>query len=142
MKQILLIVFAVIAVYAACMPGSVAVYDLEQSQEPFYCTYFTLVEDVTGNICLPVAALCACVTLLHSGVYLALKKTHLLSPLKIISMGGAILSVVPILIRDSAVQLVPNVLVPIALLAVYVTAFYLQKQKEVNTAPLTGKRKK
>lgn len=143
-KQILLIAFAVIAVYTACMPGSVAVYNLEQSTEPFYCTYFALVEDVTGNICLPAAALCACVTLLLGGIYVTMKKTHLLSTLKIFAMAGAILAVVPILIKDSAIMLVPNMLVPIALLGEYVTAYYLQKQtqKQAVAAPLTGKRRK
>ena len=43
---VLLVLFAVLAVYVAFMPGSVAVYDLSPAKEPSYCTYFNLVEDV------------------------------------------------------------------------------------------------
>lgn len=139
-KQILLIAFAAIAVYTACMPGSVAVYDLTQAREPFRCTYFTLVEGVTGGFCLPLAGLCSCVTLLMSGIYVAAKKQNLLSGIKILSMVGAILAVVPILIKGTEIMLVPNVLLPIALLCEYVAAGSLQKKESAPVVELKGKR--
>lgn len=142
-KPILLIAFAVIAVYVACMPTGVAVYDLSQSPEPFRCSYFNLVEDVTGSICLPAAALCACITLMTSGLYLAMKKVSMISTVKLLSMAASILAVVPILVKDPAIQLVPNMLLPIAMLAEYAVAYYIGKKEETPAvAPLTGKRKK
>lgn len=140
-QPILMIAFAVIAVYIACMPTGVAVYDLAQSPEPFWCAYFNLVENVKGSICLPAAALCACINLMTAGIYLTVKKNNLLSTMKILTMVSAILAVVPILVKDPAIQLVPNMLLPIAMLAEYVVVYYMAKKEEVPAvAPLTGKR--
>lgn len=139
-KQILLIAFGVIAVYTACMPGSVSVYDMTQIKEPFRCTYFTLVEGVTGGFCLPLAGLCSCVTLLMSGICVAAKKQNLLSGIKILSMVGAILAVVPILIMGNQIVLVPNVLLPIALMCEYCVANSMQKKENTPVVELKGKR--
>ena len=143
LKPILLVVFAVIAVYVAAMPTGVAVYDLEQSKEPFYCTYFNLLEDVNFSISLPLAALGASVNLMSAGIYLVNKKTNLLSFIKLISIVSAILAVVPILVKDPVIMLVPNMLLPIALLSDYVVAYYLEKETAApEVVQLTGKRKK
>lgn len=142
-KSILLIAFAVIAVYVGCMPTGVAVYDLSQSPEPFRCSYFNLVEGVTGGICLPAAALCACIILLTAGLYLTMKKVGMISAVKILSMASAILAVVPVLMRDPAIQLVPNMLLPIAMLCEYAVAYYMEKKEKKSAAPtLAGKLKK
>ncbi len=142
-QPVLMIAFALVAAYTACMPAGVAVYDLAQSPEPFRCTYFNLVEDVQGSISLPVAALCACINLMCAGIYLAVKKTNLLSAMKILSVAAAVLAVVPILVKDPVIQLVPNMLLPIAMLAEYVVVYYMAKKEEVPVvAPLTGNRKK
>ena len=127
-KPVLLVVFAVIAVYVAAMPNGVAVYDLAQSREPFYCTYFNLLEDVNFGISMPIAALGACVNLMSAGIYLARKKTNLLSFMKLISIVSAIMAVVPILVKDPVLTLVPNMLLPMALLADYVVAYDLEKK--------------
>ncbi len=140
-KRILLLAFAAVAVYVCFLPNSVVVYSLAQNVVPAYCSYFTLVEDVAGSICLPAAALCACIVLTLSGIYAVSKKQSLMSAVKIISMAGSILAVVPILLKDGTVQMVPNVLVPIALLAEYVVAYYLGKKTEPEPS-LSGKRLK
>ena len=143
LMPILLIAFAVIAVYVACMRGGVAVYDLAQSKEPFYCTYFNLLVDVKGSISLPLAALGACVNLMTAGIYLAVKKSNLLSFMKLASIVTSILAVVPILVKDPVILVVPNMLLPIAMIAEYVVAYYMEKQTAApEVVKLTGKRKK
>ena len=139
-QQIILLAFAVAAVYISSMPGSVTVYDLTQIQEPFRCSYFTLVEGVTGSICVPAAGLCACATLLLGGISVALDKKKMLSAVKILAFAGACLAVVPILFRGSQITLVPNALMPIAMLGEYVMANYLQKKEQSADREIRGER--
>ena len=140
---ILLVVFAVIAVYVACMPTGVAVYDLAQSKEPFHCTYFNLLEGVNFSISLPLAALGASMTLITAGIYLVVKKSNMLSFIKLVSMVSSIMAVVPILVKDPVIMLVPNMLLPIAMIGEYVVAYYLEKKTAApEVVQLTGKRKK
>ena len=140
---VLLIVFAVIAVYVAAMPNGVAVYDLAQSKEAFYCTYFNLLENVNFSISLPLAALGACMNLMTAGIYIVVKKPNMLSAIKLVSIVSSIMAVVPILVKDPVITLVPNMLLPIALLADYVVAYYLEKKTAApEVVQLTGKRKK
>lgn len=139
----LLIIFAVIAVYVAAMPTGVAVYDLAQSKEPFYCTYFNLVEDVTFGISLPLAALGAGLNLITAGIYVVRKNRDMLSFMKLVSIVSAIMAVVPILVKDPVITLVPNMLLPIAMIAEYVVAYDLEKKTAApEVVQLTGKRKK
>ena len=140
---VLLIVFAVIATYVACMPNGVAVYDLAQSKEPFYCSYFNLLEDVNFSVSLPLAALGTCVTLMSAGIYLAVKKVQLLSFMKLISIITSIMAVVPILAKDPVITLVPNMLLPIAMIGEYMVAFSMEKKTSApEVVKLTGKKKK
>ena len=88
--SVLLVLFAVLAVYVAFMPGSVAVYDLSQAKEPSYCTYFNLVEDVDFSGTLPLAAMGACLTLITAGIYVVVKKFQMLSFIKMVSMAASI----------------------------------------------------
>ena len=143
LKPILLIVFAVVATYVACMPQGVAVYDLAQSKEPFHCSYFNLLTDVKAAISLPLAALGACVNLMTASIFLAVRKPKLIAFVKVLSMAVAVLAVVPILVKDPVIQLVPNMLLPIAMIAEYVVAYDLVKQTEIpEPVKLKGKRKK
>lgn len=140
---VLLIVFAVIAVYVACMPTGVAVYDLAQSKEPFYCTYFNLIENVNFSIALPLAALGAGMTLMTAGIYLVVKKFNMLSFIKLVSMVTSIMAVVPILVKDPVITLVPNMLLPIAMIGEYVVAYYMEKKTAApDVVVLTGNKKK
>jgi len=140
---VLLVAFAVIAVYVACMPNGVAVYDLAQSKEPFYCTYFNLLEGVNFSISLPLAALGACMALMTAGIYVVVKKFQMLSFIKLVSMVSSIMAVVPILVKDPVITLVPNMLLPIAMIAEYVVAYTLDKKTAApDVVELTGKRKK
>ena len=140
---ILLVAFAVIAVFVASMPTGVAVYDLAQSKEPFYCTYFNLLEDVTLSITLPLAALGASMTLMTAGIYVVVRKFQMLSFIKLVSIVSSILAVVPILVKDPVIMLVPNMLLPIAMIGEYVVAYYLDKETAApEVVELTGNRKK
>lgn len=140
---ILLIAFAVIAVYVGCMPNGVAVYDLAQSKEPFYCTYFNLLEDVNLSISLPLAALGACLTLMTASIYMVAKKPQMLTFIKLASIASSILAVVPILVKDPVIMLVPNMLLPIAMIGEYAVAYYMAKKSAAPEAvKLSGKHKK
>ena len=130
MMSVLLVLFAVLAVYVAFMPTAVAVYDMTQVKEPSYCAYFNLVEDVDFSGTLPLAALGACLTLITAGIYVVVKKFQMLSFIKIVSMAASILAVVPVLAKDPETLLVPNVLLPIAMIGEYVVAYYLDKQTD------------
>ena len=128
MMYVLLVLFAVLAVYVAFMPSGVTVYDMTQMTEPTYCTYFNYMEDVNFSGTLPLAALGACLTLVTAGIYVAIKKFQMLSFIKMVSMVVSILAVVPVLAKDPETLLVPNVLLPIAMLGEYVVAYYLEKK--------------
>lgn len=128
MMSVLLVLFAVLAVYVAFMPTAVAVYDMTQMKEPTYGTYFNLVEDVDFSGTLPLAAVGACLVLITAGIYVVVKKFQMLSFIKLVSMVAAILAVVPVLAKDPETLLVPNVLLPIAMLGEYVVAYYLEKK--------------
>lgn len=143
MMRVLLVLFAVLAVYVAFMPAGVAVYDMTQVKEPSYCSYFNLVEDVNFSGTLPLAALGACLTLICAGIYVAGKKSQLLSFIKLVSMAVSILAVVPVLAKDPETLLVPNVLLPIAMIGEYVVAYYLDKQNaEPEVVQHSGKLKR
>ena len=140
---VLLVVFAVIAVYVASMPAGVAVYDLAQSKEPFYCTYFNLLEDVSFSFTLPLAAMGACMTLMTAGIYVVVKKSNMLSFIKLVSLITSILAVVPVLVKDPVILLVPNMLLPIVMIGEYVVAYYMEKKTAApDVVVLTGKKKK
>ena len=128
MMYVLLVLFAVLAVYVAFLPSGVAVYDMTQVAEPTYCTYFNFMEDVNFSGTLPLAAVGACLTLISAGIFVVLKKVNLLSFIKMVSMAGSILAVVPVLAKDPETLLVPNVLLPMAMIGEYVVAYYLEKQ--------------
>ena len=130
-KSILLIVFSACAIVLACMPNSVTVYTALPSGEPVIakCSYLTLVEDVKGAIALPTAVLVAGITLVLSSICVSLKKKKLLPAIKVIALLGAILAVVPILVKTENVTMVPNVLVPICLLAVFFDVYAIAGKK-------------
>ena len=137
-KSILLIVFSAAAIVLACMPNSVTVYTALPSGEPVTakCSYLTLVEDVKGSIALPAAVLVAGITLVLASICVSLKKKKLLPAIKVIALLGAILAVVPILVRTENVTMVPNVLVPIFLLAVFFDVYaILGKNTEKGDKP-------
>ena len=140
---ILLVCFSAIAVYVACMPTGVAVYNLAQSKEPFYCTYFNLLEDVNFGISLPLAAMGASVTMMTACIYVVIKKSNMLSFIKLVSIVTSIMAVVPILVKDPVLMLVPNMLLPIAMICEYVVAYNMEKKTAApDVVVLTGKKKK
>ena len=136
-KRILLVVFSVVAIVVACTPNSVSVY--REGELVGKCSYLTLVEGVKGAVSLPAAVLVSCVNLTLASLCVALKKKKLLGAIKITSMLGAGLAVLPILIHEANVMLLPNVVVPIALMAVFFDVFAMTNRKEAKEGQPTGK---
>ena len=145
MKHLLLAVMAVVAVFFACIPNAVTVYFRPQEGAepiaPVTGSFFTLFEGVQGATSLPAAGLCACVTLLLVGIYLAIRKTGLLTAVKWLSFASAMLSCVLILIRSEDYFIVPNVMVPIAMMIEYGICIYMTK-KQTETDKKTNLRRK
>ena len=116
---------------------------MAQSKEPFYCTYFNLLEDVNFGISLPLAAMGASVTMMTACIYVVIKKSNMLSFIKLVSIVTSIMAVVPILVKDPVLMLVPNMLLPIAMIGEYVVAYYMEKKTAApDVVVLTGKKKK
>ena len=96
-------------------------------------------EGVKGAVSLPAAVLVSCVNLTLASLCVALKKKKLLGAIKITSMLGAGLAVLPILIHEANVMLLPNVVVPIALMAVFFDVYAMTNRKEAKEGQPTGK---
>lgn len=145
-KRLLLVALAALAVFICFMPNSVTVYTLPQDGAepvaPVYCAYFTLVEDVDWAISLPFAAVCACVCLMLAGIYAVIKKNGLLTAIKWTAMLSAVLAVVLVLVKNDTVQMVPNMIVPIAMLVQCALAHYLGKSGQSAARKTSAKRLK
>ena len=134
-KTLLPVALAALAVFVAWMPNSVTIHHMPQDgMEPLpsvYCSYFTLLEDVAGAISLPAAALCACICLMLAGIYAVIKKKGLMTAVKWFAVISAILSVILILVmRNSTILIVPNMVVPIAMMVEFAVAHYLTKKAD------------
>jgi len=134
LKRLLVVALAALAVFIACMPNSVTVFIMPQEGvepvAPVYCSYFTLLEDITGAVSLPTAGLCACICLMLAGIYAVNKKRGLLTVIKWTAVSGAMLAVALILVRSATTLVVPNVIVPIALMAEFALTHYLSKKTD------------
>lgn len=133
LKHLILVACAALAVFICFLPNSVTVFTLPQENmepvAPAYCSYFTLVEDVQWAVSLPFAAVCACVCLMFAGIYAATKKNGVLTALKWTALAGAMLAVVLVIVKNETVQMVPNMIVPIALMVEFGLAHYFTKMK-------------
>ena len=136
-KRIILLVCSIAAMVLACMPNSVTVYMNSPEGEPIVAkvSYLTLVEDVKTGIALPTAVLVAGVNLTLVSIFVARKKQKLLTAIKITSLLGAGLTVLPVMIRSEEVTLLPNMLVPIALMVVFFDAYNMAKKAEKTNKP-------
>ena len=130
----MVVAFAVLAVFIACMPNSVTVFIMPQEGAeplaPVYCSYFTLLEEIAGAVSMPTAGLCACICMMLAGIYAVNKKRGLLTVIKWTAGVGAMLAVVPILMRDTTALVVPNLIVPMALMAEFALTHYLSKKTD------------
>ena len=113
-KRIILLVCSIAAMVLACMPNSVTVYMNSPEGEPIVAkvSYLTLVS-----------------------IFVARKKQKLLTAIKITSLLGAGLAVLPVMIRSEEVTLLPNMLVPIALMVVFFDAYNMAKKAEKTNKP-------
>ena len=144
--QILFLLLPAVALFVAAMPTAVRIYpltpDVAENATAVSCSYFTLIEGVTGAIALPLAGLCAGITMMLAGIWLVNHKPGLVKGIVVTSIAGAVLAVVPILVKNTEILILPNVLVPVVLLVVYVMAYAVLKRNKAADEPVVGKRLK
>lgn len=134
-----LIVLPVLAMMVAGSANSVMVYSAAV-ETTAYCSYLTLIEDITTGICLPMAALCCGVGITLGVVYCVGKKEKWLKMIFGVSFAAALLAVLPILMEKD-VKILPNVMVPIAMSANCLIAYVLDhKPKTVEKKKDRGPR--
>ena len=129
-----------IAVVLAGMGNSVTIYP-PAATEAVYCSYFTLVEDIPGAICLPLAAFGAGVTFGLAVLYLVKRSALFLKIMMPLSFLSATAAVVPVLARGE-ILVIPNMLVPILLMAVCLTTYGMLKNPQRDEPKKEGKRLK
>ena len=144
-KQMLLksvlILLPVLAVGLATTADSVMVFDSVAGTTEYY-SYFDLLPHGAFRLVTPLAAVLCLAAGILAAVYLGKKSQKCLKGLGIVSMAAAIVAVVPILLSGD-VKIVPNVGLPIFMLAEYAFAYYHQKKgdSEKSQEKLSPRRK-
>lgn len=123
--KLLLIVLPVMAVGLATTVDSVMVFDSNADSIQYY-SYFSLIPGLGVQMVLPLAAILCIVTTVLAVAAVALKKTGCVAAVKWTAFAAATAAVVPVLLRGETV-VVPNVLLPVLMVAEFVTAFFLNK---------------
>lgn len=137
LKTIFLVLLPVFAAGMAVNPGSVMLYDSAQDKLT-YCSYFALLPEGTFRISTVLAGLLACLSGGLAITYWVSKKERVVKAILYTSLIGATLAAVPILI-DGAIRVLPNVGVPILLIAQAAVAYFIPEKKEKEGKKLNGK---
>lgn len=132
--KLLLIVLPVMAVGLATTVDSVMVFDSSADSIQYY-SYFSLIPGLGVQMVLPLAAILCIVTTVLAVASVALKKKGCVTAVKWTAFAAATAAVVPVLLRGETV-VVPNVLLPVLMVAEFVTAFFLNK----SNVPEPGER--
>lgn len=134
MWSIVLILLPLVALGLAAMPDSVTVLVSEGEMQTL--SYFGTLQDGSRPTGLAFAGLLCIVTAAAAMIGAVSKKEFWLSGVVWISMGAAILSVLPLLLRSSP-PVLPNVVVAILLCTESMTAYLCRNKmgKDANSAP-------
>lgn len=140
LKSILLLL-PILAVGLATTTDSVMVFDSVSGTMEYY-SYFDPLPYGALQMITPLAAVLSGISGILAAVYLGKKSQKCLKGVSIVSMAAAIVAVVPILLSGD-VKIVPNVGLPIFMLAEYCFAYYHQKKNEPkeNQEKLSARRK-
>jgi len=122
-----------LAVIIAGMPDSVAVFELTAeglaSGEPMYCSYFTLISDVSTAVCLPFAGILGGIGFGLAVLYMVTGKEVMLKGVFGCCFAAMALAVLPILAQVDAF-LLPNAMVPLLLGISCVLAYAKMKKPQ------------
>jgi len=136
--NVLLILLPVMAIALAFTVDSVTVFDPVTGTTEHY-SYFSLIPRTSMAILPPMAALLCVAAEVLAVIVVVKKKTGCGRWLKWVSFAAAMVAVTPILLRGEELLVVPNVLLPILMLAEYVILYFKAK---TQTAEQTGKKPK
>lgn len=125
-KKIALFLLPVFAVGMAMQPNSVLMFD-PGTEKTTVCSYFSLLPEGTFQISTVLAGLLASISGGLALVFLTAKKKSVLKPIIALAMASSIFSVLPVLL-PTTIKILPNVAMPILLLAQAVVAYYCGKE--------------
>ena len=125
--KMLLVLLPILAVALAATVNSVTVVDTIAGTTAYY-SYFERIPDEMLQMVPPLAGtLCIFTDILAIGAAVS-KKGWWLTGVKWLALASAIAAVTPILLQGRDVTVLPNVGVPVLMLAEWVTAFYAARQ--------------
>lgn len=137
--KILLILLPILAVGLATTTDSVLVYDTLTGTTEHY-SYFSLLPVGSFRMITPLAAIFSAVAGLLGGAYAATKKEGLLKGIVGVSFASATLAALPIML-SAEVKILPNVGLPIFMVAQLFVAYYILKQPRAEEARKINKLK-
>ena len=138
-----LILLPVLAVGLATTGDSVMVFDSLAGTTAYY-SYFEVLPVEQYQLLTPLAASLSVVVLILAIAALAVKKQSLLKASYIVALAAAAVAAIPI-VQTGDVRVLPNVGLPILMIAHYVLAYYVSKgdgvfREEKKQARLQKKR--
>ena len=129
-----LILLPVAAMMVANLPNSVT-YLYPDASKAQTMSYFGLNEDVKAAACLPAAGLVIGLCICFAVAYAISRKGYWLKAVSGPSFAAALLAVVPYLMPNE-IRVVPNVIVPIAMMLEWLLAHQMGKAAENETRAL------
>ena len=129
-KTIFLVLLPIFAAGMAVNPGSVMLYDAAQDKMSA-CSYFALLPEGNFQIATVLAGILTCLSGGLAITYLVGKKESVAKAIIYISLAGASLAAIPILI-NSPIRVLPNVGVPILLVAQAAVAYFIPEKNKEN----------
>lgn len=128
--KLFLILLPILAVGLATTGDSVMVFDPQTGSTDYY-SYFTPLEVGSFQMITPLAAVLSLVSGILAAVYMVFKKNGLLKGIVGVSFCSATLAVLPILM-PAEVKIMPNVGLPIFMMAQLFLAYILLKEPQVQ----------
>ena len=128
---IALIVLPLVAMMIAFLPN--AVKYLHPDGQIEYMTYFGMVEGVKTGVCMPATVIAVGICIFFAMSYTFSHKGYWLKAISGPSFAAALLAVMPFLTPDE-IKVMPNLIVPIAMLIEWLIAYVLGK--DVENAPI------
>lgn len=127
--KIVLVLLPILAVALATTVNSVTVVDKATGTTAYY-SYFELIPDELLQMLPPLAGTLCIVTGVFAIGAAVSRKGWWLTGVKWLALAASIAAVAPILVQGREVTVLPNVGVPVMMLAEWVAAFYAARQPE------------
>lgn len=134
-----LVLLPVLAVGLATTVNSVTIYDAA-SGITTYSSYFTRLDIGEYAQVTPLAGLLCAVAGILAAIFLISKKETWLICVRWISLGAALAAVLPILLRGE-ILVIPNVGVPLLMLAQWLLSSYMLRGKKEELVALQSQKK-